>query len=101
MHQGMNQSLESLLSRHYGDAAPIPVALEQQLYSSLRQQSRETRQQQQNVARLYTSRFGRRRAVRLVALGSAGLGILSMGLEGLQLLESALANEEATQSVFP
>ncbi len=101
MHQGLNNSLETLLSRHYGDAAPVPLALEQQLYSSLRQQSRETQQQQYNLARLYTNRFGRRRAVRLVALGSAGLGLLSMGMEGLQLLESALANEEVTQPVFP
>lgn len=101
MRQGLNNSLETLLSRHYGDAAPVPATLEQQLYSSLRQQSRETQRQQQHLARLYTNRFGRRRAVRLVALSSAGLGLLSIGMEGLQLLESALANEDVTQPVFP
>ena len=101
MHKGLNNSLETLLSRHYGDAAPVPVALEPQLYSSLRHQSRETQQQQHNLARLYNNRFGRRRAVRLVALSSAGLALLSIGMEGLQMLESALANEEVTQSVFP
>lgn len=99
MHNGLNNSLDTLLSRHYGEKAPVPIDLEQRLYSSLHQQSREM--QQIGSAPIYASRFGRRRAVRLVALGSAGLGILSMGLEGLQLLESALTNEDITQPVFP
>lgn len=98
---GFNNSLETLLLRHYGDTAPVPMELEQRLHSSLRQQALEMQQQQHTLTHLHTHRFGRRRAVRLVALGSAGLGILSIGLEGLQLLESALTSEDVAQPVFP
>lgn len=98
---GLHDSIETLLSRHYGNTAPVPAELEQRLHSSLRQQSLEMQRQQRTLAHLQANRFGRRRAVRLVALGSAGLGILSIGLEGLQLLESALANEDVVQPAFP
>lgn len=98
---GFNDSIESLLSRHYGSTAPVPTELEQRLYSSLQQRSLEMHHQQHTLAHLRAHRFGRRHAVRLVALGSAGLGILSIGMEGLQLLESALTSEDVAQPVFP
>ena len=98
---GLKDSIESLLSRHYGNGAPVPVGLEERLHSSLRQQALEIQRQQHTLDALSAHRFGRRRAVRLLALSSAGLGILSIGLEGLQMLESALTSEDVAQPAFP
>lgn len=92
-----NDSLETLLLRHYGSIAPTPAGLEQHLCASVHQKVVEMRQQQRGMAR----RVNRRSAVRLVALGSAGLGLLGVGLEGLQMLESALVGQDVTQAAFP
>lgn len=91
-----NDSIETLLSRHYGATAPTPPDLEQRLLTALQHEVRVIRPQHVTMHRV-----NRRRAVQLVALGSAGLGLLSIGMEGLQLLESAVANQEAIQSAFP
>ena len=96
-----NDSIETLLLRHYGNTAPVPDKLEQRLHNALQQQSLTMQRQQNALAHLRTHRLNRRNAVRLVALGSAGLGILSIGMEGLQLLESALAGQDVTQPIFP
>jgi hypothetical protein len=92
-----NDSLETLLLRHYGSTAPTPTGLEQQLQAAAHHQVAELRQQQHLVARLRTYRVNRRRAVRLVALSTAGLGMLSAGLSSLHLLESALLGQDMTQ----
>lgn len=93
-----NDSLETLLLRHYGSTAPAPDGLEQRLSASVRQEVGEMQRQQYHVA---TRRVNRRSAVRLVALGSAGLGLLGFGMEGIQMLESALAGQDITQTAFP
>jgi len=92
-----NDSIETLLLRHYGSTAPIPVGLEQRLQAATHQQVAELRQQQHVAARLRAYRVNRRRAVRFVALSTAGLGMLSAGLSSLHLLESALLGQDMTQ----
>lgn len=96
-----NDSIETLLLRHYGHAASTPLQLEARLQASLRQEVIEAQQQQQTAMRLHARRFSRRRAVSLVALGTAGLGILSIGMEGLQMLEAALAGQDLSQPALP
>lgn len=93
-----NDSIETLLLRHYGSMAPVPVRLEQHLVASVRQEAAELRRQQGMAARLRTHRVSRRHAVRLVAIGSAGLGMLGAGME---MLEAALVGQEASQSALP
>lgn len=92
-----NDSIETLLLRHYGSAAPTPTGLEQRLQAAVHYQVAELRQQQHIAAHLRAYRVNRRRAVRLVALGTAGLGILSAGLASLHTLETALLGLDATQ----
>ncbi len=95
--------IETLLLRHYGNTAPVPAGMEERLYASVRQQAQETRRAQLAETRLQQKRLSRRQAVRLVVKGAgeAGMGMLWLGLEGLQVLETALANQETTQSVLP
>ena len=84
-------SVETLLTRHYGDAAVAPIGLEQRLQVSIRQQV--TRSAQEH----YTARraVSRRRAVQFVALSSLGVGVVNLGLE---MLETVLVGQEATQN---
>ncbi len=96
-----NDTLETLLLRHYGDVAPAPHGLEAQLQVSLQQQVYETQLQQRQLAQFETRRFSRRRAVALVALGTAGVGFLSATLEGLQVLEAALVGQDVSQNALP
>jgi len=90
-------SLETLLLRHYGDTAPVPTGLEEQLCASVLQQAHELYQEQQVATHLRQRRISRRHAVRLVAIGTAGLGILSAGLE---VFEAALAGQQDTQQAL-
>jgi hypothetical protein len=93
-----NDSIETLLHRHYGHTASTPVRLEQRLISSIGHEA-EVRQQQERIAAyIRTYRMNRRRAVKLVAISSAGLGILGAGLD---ILETALSGTDNIQSAFP
>ena len=92
-----NDSIETLLLRHYGSTAPTPIGLEQRLQAATHHQMAELRQQQHVAARLRAYRVNRRRAVRFVALSTAGLSVLSAGLSSLHMLESALLGEDMTQ----
>ncbi|MDQ2905108.1 MAG: hypothetical protein ABI456_19620 [Ktedonobacteraceae bacterium] len=91
-----NDSIETLLLRHYGSAAPAPADLEQRLCASVRQQSQEAEAQQNMATILREKRISRRRATTLVAIGAAGVGALSFGLEGLQALEAALSGQDTS-----
>ena len=84
-------SVETLLSRHYGSAAVAPAGLEQRLQASIRQQARQSVQEQHAIERVVS----RRRAVQLVALSSLGVGVVNLGLE---MLETALVGQEAAQN---
>jgi hypothetical protein len=96
-----NDSIESLLLRHYGNDAPAPPGLETRLVASVRQEAAEMREQESLTARLGKQRMSRRAAVRWVALGTAGLSIVSMGLESLQTLEASLAGQDVMQTAYP
>ncbi|QBD79166.1 hypothetical protein EPA93_25580 [Ktedonosporobacter rubrisoli] len=92
-----NDSLETLLLRHYGGSAATPPELEQRLVASVRREAAEVRKQQRIATRLRTYPVSRRRVMRLVAMGSVGVGILSAGMEGLRTLEDALVGQDITQ----
>ena len=96
-----NDSIETLLLRHYGSTAPTPPGLEQHLCASMHGEIAQQRQRQRVATRLRKRHVSRRQAVQLVAIGSASIGMLSMGLEALQMLETSLLGQEATQSAFP
>ncbi|MBO0778561.1 MAG: hypothetical protein J2P37_07000 [Ktedonobacteraceae bacterium] len=90
-----NDSIETLLLRHYGSAAPTPPALEQRLLRGAYQDKQELRRQQQVATRIREYRLSRRRAVRLVAIGSAGLGLLSVALESVNAIMGPDASQPA------
>lgn len=94
-----NDSIETVLARHYGSDTVAPAGLEQRLQASVRQQAAEVVHEQKVVTRLRTNTVSRRRAVQLVALSSVGLGIVNLGLESLQALEASVMGQEATQGV--
>lgn len=96
-----NDSIETLLLRHYGSIAPTPSGLEQRLCASLQNEIAQQRLQHRVATRLRKHYVSRRQAVQFVAIGSASLGILSIGLEALQALETSLLVQEVTQSAFP
>lgn len=96
-----NDSIETLLLRHYGSTAPTPSGLEQRLCASLQNEIAQQRLQYRVATRLRKHHVSRRKAVQFVAVGSASLGILSIGLEALQALETSILGLEATQSAFP
>ena len=79
-----NDSIETLLLRHYGDNASAPAALEQRVSASVQHAAAEIRQQEIVARRLRENRISRRRAVQLVAMSSAGLGLLSAGIASVQ-----------------
>lgn len=81
-----NDSIETLLLRHYGDTAPVPPALEQCITVSVHQMAAERQQQELLTRNLRENRISRRRAIQLVALSSAGLGLLSTGIASAQVL---------------
>ena len=98
-----NDSIESLMQRHYGNTAGIPVGLKQQLHASVQNTAVELQRQHLAATRMRERRMSRRQALRFVAsnTGSAGMGLLNIGLEGLQALENSLVGQEAVQKVYP
>lgn len=79
-----NDSIETLLLRHYGSNATEPEGLEQRLCASVQQKAAEAQQQQVRVRHLSEQRISRRRVIQLVALSSAGLGLLSAGITSIE-----------------
>lgn len=90
-----NDSIDALLQRHYGAAAPVPDDLNERLLASLRH-SAALIQRQQQTSRLSQRRMNRREALRLVfrGAGNASIGLLSAGLDGLQKLEVTLNSQD-------
>jgi hypothetical protein len=93
-----NDSIETLLLRHYGHTAPTPTLLEQRLVSLVGDKAGVRQPQERIAANIHTYRMNRRRAVKLVAISSAGLAILGTGLD---ILETALSGTDNIQSAFP
>jgi hypothetical protein len=91
-----NDSIESLLLRHYGHDGPAPDALEQRLINSVRQDAK-TQQQEQARIQALKYRMSRRRAVKLVAVGSGGLSLLAAGLE---MLDATVFGRDTPQTAL-
>ena len=79
-----HDSIESLLLRHYGSAAPVPAQLEQRLSASVRAQAADEQARQRTVQRWSQRRVSRRRVLQLVTLSGAGLGALAIGINTVQ-----------------
>jgi len=92
-----NDSVETLLLRHYGHDGPTPADLEQRLIDSVRQDAMAQQQQEQSVMRVLKYRMSRRRAMMLVAVGSGGLGLVAASLKAL---DTALFGQDASQSAL-
>lgn len=92
-----NDSIETLLLRHYGSTAPTPPALEQKLAASIHSEAVAMQRQEHIAMRMRTQRVSRRKVVRWVAIGSAGVGLLSAGLESLHMLEASFTGEDTPQ----
>ena len=92
-----NDSIETLLLRHYGHHGPTPEALEQRLINSVRQDALNQQQEERVAARVLGHRISRRRAMQLVGIGSAGLGLVAASLE---VLDATLFGRDATQSAL-
>jgi hypothetical protein len=95
-----NDSIETLLLRHYGSTAQAPLDLESALCASLHQEAAELELDQQVITQLRERRLSRRHAVRLVAIGAAGLGGLSIALEGVRVIEAALIGQDTTKPAY-
>ena len=98
-----SNSIETLLLRHFGNTAQAPDGLEETLQNSIRHEAKEARMAQLAATRLQQQRVSRRQAVRLAVKGAGdtGIGLLCLGLEGLQLLETALISQDNAQPALP
>jgi hypothetical protein len=94
-----NDSIETLLLRHYGSTAQTPNDLENTLHASIRLKERELEQEQQHVTRLRERRISRRQAVRIVTI-EAGLEGLNLALEGVKVIEAALKGQDVTKPAY-
>ncbi len=79
-----NDSIDTLLLRHYGSAAPAPVDLEQHLSALVRQESIEMQARKQASSKWNQRRVSRRRVLQLMTFSGAGLGALAVGINALQ-----------------
>ncbi|HEY1353397.1 MAG TPA: hypothetical protein VGF67_27625 [Ktedonobacteraceae bacterium] len=78
-----NDSIETLLLRHYGSAAPAPVGLEEQLCELVRRESAALQTSGQRVSAWNQRRVSRRRVLQLVTFSGAGLSVLALGVQTL------------------
>ncbi len=95
-----NDSIETMLLRHYGSTAPAPVGLEARLLASVQQETAQMRARERTANTWRERRVSRRHVLRMVALGSAGLGVLSIGLEGLRQVEASLVGRDTNKPAY-
>ena len=97
-----NDSIETLLLRHLGSTgtAPTPDNLEARLLTSVRQEAGAMERQARIAVAWREQRVSRRRVLRLVAFGSAGLGVVSLGLDGLRRVEASLLGQNANTPAY-
>lgn len=95
-----NDSIETMLLRHYGSAAPAPVDLEARLLASVQQEAAQMRARERTANTWRERRVSRRRVLHIVALGSAGLGVLSIGLEGLRQVEASMVGRDTNKPAY-
>jgi len=92
-----NDSVETLLLRHYGHDGPTPAALEHRLINAVHQDALIQQQGELAVRRVLRHRISRRRAMMLVAVGSGGLSLVAASLE---VLNTTIFGRDATQSAL-
>lgn len=95
-----DDSLETLLLRHYGPLAEAPTNLEQRLSASVRREAALLEKQEAAVRIWHKRRLNRRDAMRLVAAGAAGAGALGFGLECLRVFEAGLLGQDTQQHAY-
>jgi hypothetical protein len=95
-----NDSIETLLLRHYGSAASAPVGLEARVLASVQQQAAEISANERTASAWGERPVSRRRVLRLVAFSSASLGILSIGFEGLRQVEASLTGHDTSKHAY-
>jgi hypothetical protein len=95
-----NDSIETLLLRHYGSTAPVPVDLEARLLASVQEQATENSARERTASAWRERPVSRRRVLRMVAFGSAGLGVLGIGLEGLRQVEASLLGYDSGKPAY-
>jgi hypothetical protein len=95
-----SDTIETLLLRHFGSNAQAHMDLEDTLCTSIRLKEVELEKEQQLISRLRERRISRRHAVRVVAIGAAGLGGLSLVLEGVRMIEAALIGQDITKQAY-
>ena len=95
-----NDSIETLLLRHYGSAAPAPVDLEARILASVQQQRADIDARERTANAWRERPVSRRRVLRLVAFSSAGLSVLSIGLEGLRQVEASLVGHDTNKPAY-
>jgi len=94
-----NDSIETLLLRHYGSTAQTPTDLEDTLHASIRLKAVEFEKEQQLITRLRERRISRRHAVRIVTI-EAGMEGLGLALEGFRVIEAALKGPDVTKPAY-
>src|SRR5258708_40284092 len=92
-----NDSLETLLLRHYGSGAQAPIGLEEKLYAATRAEAMELGKQQMVATQLRERRVSRRYAVRLVAIGTAGIRGVGLAMEGLGVIEGLVIGPDTSK----
>jgi hypothetical protein len=95
-----NDSIETLVLRHYGSAAPAPDGLETSLLAAVRQEQQALEQRRHTADVWHQRRISRRRVLRLVAFGSAGLGVVGVGLDGLRRIEASLLGQDSSTPAY-
>src|SRR5215471_6306510 len=94
-----NDTIETLLLRHYGSTAESPIDLEDTLLASIRAEEAELAKEQQLVTRLRERRISRRHVVRMVTIEASMEG-LSLALEGVKVIEAALKGQDVTKPAY-
>lgn len=92
-----NDSMETLLLRHYGHDGPTPDTLEERLINSVRQDAMIQHQEERIAKQVLKHRISRRSAMKIVAIGSVGLGLLGASLE---VLDEAIFGRDTAQSAL-
>jgi len=78
-----NDSIETLLLRHYGSTAPVPADLEERLCALVQRESAALQTAGKQGGAWNQRRVSRRRVLQLVTLSGTGLSVLALGLQTL------------------
>lgn len=83
-----NDSVETLMLRHYGNAAPTPDGMQATLLAAVRHEALELDRRTQSAVAWRGRPISRRRVLQLVAFRSAGLALVGIGLNSRRNIEA-------------